>query len=210
MTPKFSTVSQIKSTLIVETTKTLFATHHIELPPAPEITPDQVRCAINTWLIKTFAREWSIVASGYLPTTFPHDSKDAFKPDPDNPDDPLHYLPQLESPRFLPGVPCGVKKCSYLAYLHPYCAACCRQKFRVEVRRTKTQGGGLGLFATSRLEGKGGFSLTEVAQLHTAQDDEKIINFCTRFEYIDEHECSPFHLYEAHFRSHRFERPVYN
>ena len=138
---------------------------------------------------------------GIFTITFPHHAKDTFKSDPDNPDDPLHYLPQLESPRFVPGVLCGVKKCSYLAYLHPYCAACCRQKFKVEVCQTKSEAGGLGLFATSKLEGKGGSSLTELAQLHIAQDEEKIINFCTRVEYIDEHQCSPFHLYEAHFRS---------
>jgi hypothetical protein len=178
---------------MVETTQTLFATHHIDLPPTPDITPEQVRRAINTWLVKTFAREWSVAASEYPPTIFPHDAKDPFTSDDDNPDDPLHYLTPLESPRFLPGVLCGVKYCSYLAYLHPYCAACCRQKFGVEVRRTASEVGGLGLFATSKWEGKGGSSLTEVTQLHLAQPEDKVINFCTRVEYIDEYECSPFH-----------------
>ena len=86
------------STLIVEKTKTLFATHHIELSAAA-VTPDQVRRAINNWLVKTFAREWRIVASAFSPTDFPHDSKHPFEPDPNDPFDPLHALPPLQSPR---------------------------------------------------------------------------------------------------------------
>jgi len=176
---------------MVDATKTLFSSHHIELPMTPEITPEQVRRAINNWLVKTFAHEWSIAASGYPPTAFPHGAEDAFSSDPDDTDDPLNLLTQLKSPRFLPGVLCGVKYCSYLAYSHPYCPACCRQKFGVEARQTKSQAGGLGLFATSKWEGKG---LIELTQSHLGQDDEKIINFYTRVEYIDEDECSPFHL----------------
>ena len=160
--------------------------------------PDQVHCTINAWLIKTFAHEWSIVTSGYLSSTVPHGSRDTFKPDPNDPNDPLHNLPLLESPHFLPGVLCAVKSCSHLAYLHPYCAACYRQKFRVEVCWMETEGGGLGLFATSRFEGKGPSFLPDVAQLHKVEDDERILNFCTRVEYIDECECTPFHIHKTH------------
>ena len=177
---------------MVDASKTILASHHIELPLTGEITPDEVRRAINSWLVKTFAREWTIAASGYPSVAFPHGAKDAFTPDTDDP------LPPLKPPRFLPGVLCGVKYCSYLAYLHTYCANCCKQKFRVEVRETKSESGGLGLFATSKWEGK-----REFIQSHLAQDDEKIINFCTRVEYIDEAECSPFHR-TAHVRSHGF------
>src|SRR5277367_2049841 len=191
MNPKLSTVSQICPTLILEKTKTLFATHHIELSAAT-VTPDQIRCAINNWLVKTFACEWRIVASAFSPNYFPHGPKHPFEPDPDDPFDPLHALPPLQSPRFLPGVLCTVEMCSNLAYMHLLCAACCKRKFKVEVKRsTKTPG--LGLFATSRLKGKGVFSLPEVAQLDTAQDDEEMINFCTFAEYIDEKECKSFH-----------------
>ena len=165
---------------MVDETIILFANHHIELPLTPMITPEQIRHAINTWLVKTFAREWSIIASGYSLNAFPHGAKDAFSSDPDDSDNPLNLLTRLKSPCFLPEVLCRVKYCSYLAYLHPYCAACCRQKFGVEVRQTKSEAGGLGLFATSKWEGKG--------------DDEKMINFCTRVEHIDEQDCSPFHL----------------
>src|SRR2546423_14652805 len=91
-------------TLMVDATKTLFATHHIQLPLTLEITPEQVRCAINTWLVKTFAREWSIAALGYPPTTFPHSAKDTFESDPDNPG---QSPPLPPSPRVPPLPPWG-------------------------------------------------------------------------------------------------------
>jgi hypothetical protein len=185
--------------LIVAKTKALFTSHHIDLP-AGEVTPDQVRLAINEWLVKTFKREWQIMASTFPTSHFPHGAKDPFKPDPEDPFDPLHDLPPLSTPRFLPGVLCAVKSCSYLAYLHPFCAACCRRKFKVEVKRTTSQQSGLGLFATSRLEGKGILPLSEISQMHIVQEEEEIINFCTLAEYIDEEECT-FSIHISHNRS---------
>jgi len=34
--------------------------------------------------------------------------------------------------------------------------------------------------------------MTNIMKLQTAQDSEETINFCTRFEYIDERECTRF------------------
>src|SRR5277367_4587213 len=197
------------STLIVEKSKTLFATHHIELSAAT-VTPDQVRRAINNWLVKTFAREWRIVSSAFSPTDFPHGSIHTFEPDPDDSFDPLHALPPVQSPCFLSGALCTVKWCSYLAYMHPLCTACCKRKFKVEVKRS-TKAPGLGLFATSRLKGKGVFPLPEVTQLpDTVQDDEEIINFCTLAEYIDEKECKSFHQCASHLRLLSCRRSIYD
>jgi hypothetical protein len=69
------------STLMVEKTKTLFATHHIELSAAT-VTPDQACRAINNWLVKTFAREWGLVASAVSTHDIPHGPKDPFANDP--------------------------------------------------------------------------------------------------------------------------------
>jgi hypothetical protein len=142
------------------------------------------------------------MASPFPPDAFPHGSIHPFHPDLNNPFDPLHNLPSLESPRFLPGVICAVKTCSYLAYLHPFCAACCKRKFKVQVKRTTISPDGLGLFATSTMEGKCVSSRTTTAQLHAVPEDQHIINFCTHAEYIDENDCTPFRQHGSHFRSH--------
>jgi len=169
-------------------TRTLFATHHIDLP-AGNVTPDQVRRAINEWLLKTFEREWQIVASGVDESHVPHGSTDPFEPDEDDPHNPLQWLPPLPPPRFLRGL-CVTQGCSYLAYVHPFCAACCKRKFRVEVKRTTSQvQPGLGLFATTTLKGHVSHAV-ELSQLHKAAEGESIINFCTVAEEINKKECT--------------------
>lgn len=44
------------------------------------------------------------------------------------------------------------------------------------------------------------FSRLDNCTRDIAQDDEEIINFCTRTENIDDKECKPFHKYESHLR----------
>ena len=103
------------STLIVGKTKNPFC-HPFSVAT---VTSDQIRRAINDWLVKTFAREWRLVALAFSTNDVPHGPKDPFEPDPDNPFDPLRALPPLQSPSFLPGVLCTVEMCSNLAYMHP-------------------------------------------------------------------------------------------
>jgi hypothetical protein len=132
---------------MVAHSRTLFATHHIELP-ATKITPERVRQSINEWVMKTFEREWRIVASGFPEGLVPHGATDPFEPDEDNPQDALRDLPPLSIPQFICGL-CAVKSCTYLAFMHRYCAACCRHKFQLELKRTTRQDqSGLGLFST--------------------------------------------------------------
>src|SRR5437762_13608376 len=53
---------------------------------------------------------------------------------------------------------CETKRCSYLAFVQRFCATCCKQKYRVEVKRRAVDVSGLqiptrlGLFATSKLK----------------------------------------------------------
>jgi hypothetical protein len=167
--------------------RTLFSTHHIDLP-AGNVTPDQVRQAINEWLLKTFEREWKIVASGVDELHVPHGPTDPFEPDEDDPHDPLGWLLPLPSPQFLRGL-CAAQGCSYLAYAHPFCAACCKRKFQVEVKRTTRQGQpGLGLFATATLTGRTSH-VQDLSQMHAAEG-EYIINFSTLAEEIEKKECT--------------------
>ena len=77
---------------MVAHTRTLFAMHHINLP-AGNVTPEQVRRAINEWLLKTFELEWRVVTSGLPKNLAPHEATDPFEPDEDNPDDLLRSLP---------------------------------------------------------------------------------------------------------------------
>jgi hypothetical protein len=176
------------SVLMVAHSRTLFATHHIQLPAA-KVTPEQVRRAINEWVTKTFEREWRIVASGLPEGLVPHGATDPFEPDEDDPQDPLHDLPPLSPPQFIRGL-CAAKSCTYLAFIHPYCAACCRDKFQLEVKRTTRQDqSGLGLFATKRLTGRDS-SRHELLQMHQASPLEYFINICTLFEIIDRKECT--------------------
>lgn len=189
MSPGSSTVSRPCPVFAdVAGIRTLFETHHIDLP-AGNVTPEQVRRAINEWILKTFQREWRVVASG-LPEGFvPHDATDPFEPDQDNPDDPLRSLPPLSPPQFIRGL-CAAQSCSYLAFIHPYCAACCKQKYQVEVKRTTRQDqSGLGLFATARLTGCEP-RVCESLQMHKALQGEYFINFCTISEIIDQQDCT--------------------
>lgn len=138
-------------------TRLLFDLHHVPLR-GTTATPFAVLGALNEWVFRTFEREWRIEASHLPHGHIAHGSLDRFDPDPDNPDDPIHYLPQIKAPRFV-GRLCETKQCSYLAFVHRFCATCCKQKYRVEVkRRTVDVSGlqapaGLGLFATSELKG---------------------------------------------------------
>lgn len=179
--------------MVVEHTKTLFSSHHVDLP-AGDVTPDQVRQAINEWLVKTFEREWRIAASAVDPMHVPHGPMDRFEPDEHDPDDPLTWLlpmlPPLSSPRFVGAGLCAAPKCTYLAYLHPYCAACCKHKFKVEVKRTTQQRGGLGLFATSTMMGRPN-RMVELCQMHKVDESGGIVNFCTVAKQIDKEECTP-------------------
>ena len=71
----------------------------------------------------------------------------------DDPHDALRWLLPLPSPRFLRGL-CAARGCSYLAYVHPFCAACCKRKFLVKVKRTMSQEQpGLQAFCDSHSEG---------------------------------------------------------
>jgi hypothetical protein len=181
---------------MVALTRSRFAAHHIDVP-AGHVTPDIVLRAINAWLLKTFEREWQIVASGIDPERIPHGGTDPFDPNVDDELDPLNWLPSLPSPRFVRGI-CEVEGCTYLAYLHRFCAACCKRKFKVEVKRTTSRPhpetgqptASLGLFATSTLRARREIHVPEVAQIHKAVVGEDIINFCTIANEIDKKECT--------------------
>lgn len=163
--------------LTEDRTRLLFDLHHIPLRDV-KATPIAVLVALNEWVFRTFEREWRIEASDFPLDYLAHGSLDRFDPDPDNPDDPIHDLPQIKAPHFV-GRLCETKRCSYLAFVHRFCATCCKQKYRVEVkRRTVDVSGlqipaGLGLFATSELKG-----------MHY------ITHFATNPEIISEVECT--------------------
>ena len=138
------------------------------------MTPDRVRRAINEWVLKTFERGWQIVASGVDESHVPHGPIDPFEPDKDHPHDPLCLLLPLSSPRFIRGLYVA-QGCSYLAYVHPFCTACCKRKFQVEVKQTTSQEQpGLGLFATVTLKGRVSH-VAELLQMHKAAEGEYII-----------------------------------
>ena len=135
----------------------------------------------NTWLSKTFPREWIIVASGYLPTTFPI----------------------LTIPRSAPLPPSArVARLStwgtvwrQKVQLSWVFASLLRRLLQAKIQSRSQVDEHQRTFCNFEIRRKGG--AVSYRSRTTSQDDEKIINFCTRFEYIDEHECSPFHLYEA-------------
>ena len=170
-------------------TRTLFAAHYINLP-AGNVTPEQVRQAINEWVSKTFEREWRVIASGLLEDSVSHESTDPFEPDENDPDDPLRSLPPLSPPQFIRGL-CAAPSCSYLAFMHPYCAACCKQKYQLEVKRTMRQDqSGLGLFATARLTGCEPHVGGESLEMQKVLQGEYFINFCTVSEIINKQICA--------------------
>jgi len=132
----------------------------------------------------------STVTSNFPRDYLPHGEQDPFDPDPDNPADPLHNLLPLVSPRFFQGCLCAVKNCSYLTYLHPLCAACFKQKFKLGVKRTTSRQGGLGPFASSTLEAKPD-RVSDISQMNTVERWDPIINFCIGgVKEIDEQECT--------------------
>ena len=78
-------------------TRLLFDLHHVPLRDA-KATPFAVLAALNEWVFRTFEREWRIEASDLPLDYIAHGSLDRFDPDPDNPDDPIHYLRKLRLP----------------------------------------------------------------------------------------------------------------
>ena len=168
----------------------MFLEHHVDIPPG-KVTPDEVRMAINSWIVHTFHRESRLAASDMDPAHFPHGSKDALEANPDDPLDTLHCLPSLSPPEYLSGNLCATKNCTYLAYIHTRCAACCRVKYRVEVKRSTGGDGGLGLFAATRLEGRTSRNaVIEPWDLHRVPETQFIFNFCTDFHYLQDDHCT--------------------
>jgi len=197
MSPSSSTVCPTCPVLLIHLpcltdvagTRTLFAAHYIDLP-AGNVTPEQVRQAINEWVLKTFEREWRVVASGLPGDSVPHEATDPFEPDENDPDHPLRSLPPLSPPQFIRGL-CAAPSCSYLVFMHPYCAACCKQKYQVEVKRTMRQDqSGLGLFATARLTGREP-PVGESLEMQKVLQGEFLINFCTISKIINQQDCAP-------------------
>ena len=178
-----------QTALMVAKSRQMFLEHHVDIPPG-QVTPDEIGMAINSWIALTFHREWRLAASDMDPGYFPHGPKDALQADPDDPLDPLHSLP-LSSPQYLPGNLCATKNCTYLAYVHIRCAACCHVKYKVEVKRSTGGDGGLGLFATTRLVGRTSRNaVLEPWDLHRVSETEFIINFCTDLSYLQDDHCT--------------------
>ena len=163
----------------------LFCIPHIDLPSGT-VTPDQVHWAINEWLLKMFEHEWQIVTSGVDESHVSHGLTDPFELDKDDPHDPLRWLLLLSSPCFVRSL-CVAHDCNYLTYVHPFCAACCKRKFQVEVKQITSQE--QGLFATATLK-RFVSHVTEHLQMHKVVEGEYIINFCTLSEEIDNEECT--------------------
>ena len=90
----------------------------------------------------------------------------------------IHSDGFFPSPHFLHGL-CRIQRYSYLVYVHPFCAACFRQKLQVEVKwMTSQEQPGPGLFVISHV--------AELLQMPTAAEG----NFCTLSEEIDDKECT--------------------
>ena len=176
-----------RTALMVAKSRRMFLEHHVNIPSG-RVTPDEIRMAINSWIVRTFHREWRLAASDMDPAHFPHGSKDALEANLNDPLDPLHSLPSLSPPEYLSGNLCATKNCTYLAYIYSRCAACCRMKYKVEVKRSTGGNGGLGLFATARLQGQ--TSRNTVIDLQQVPETQFIINFCTDFHYLQDDHCT--------------------
>ena len=72
----------------------LFTSHHIEIPE--DWTPRTILDQINIWVLKTFHREWQVVAFDIPESLVLKGPLNPFEPiDPSNPDDPLNLLDPL-------------------------------------------------------------------------------------------------------------------
>src|SRR5437762_5430774 len=136
----------------------LFTSHHIEI--SEDWTPRTILDQINIWVLKTFRREWQVLASDIPEALVLNGPLDAFEPiDSTDPDDPLNHLDPLVAPRYTIGF-CETTGCTYATFLYAYCSACCRRKWQVAVYKTTNvvpsvgRPVGLGLFATSDLPGR--------------------------------------------------------
>jgi len=73
--------------------------------------------------------------------------------------------------------------------MHAYCAACCKQKYQIEVKRTMRQDqSGLELFATARLTGRES-RVGESLEMCKVLQGDYFVNFCTISEIIDKKDC---------------------
>ena len=100
---EFSTLSEARTldgiyptyywtALMVAKSHRMFLEHHVNIPSG-QVTPDEIRMAINSWIARTFHREWRLAASDMDPAHFPHGSMDALEANPDDPLDPCTVYP---------------------------------------------------------------------------------------------------------------------
>ena len=112
------------------------------------------------WVLKSFRREWQVLASDIPEALVLNGPLDPFEPiDSTDPDDPLKHLDPLTAPRYTIGF-CKTTGCTYATFLYAYCSACCKRKWQVAVYKTTNvvpsvgRPVGLSLFATSDLPGR--------------------------------------------------------